>query len=276
MNAISRPKKDAAFIEKAIEKSQEIDKKKEELASSDFAYKNSGDFLKESKLTKDARRRTEREFLNIKIASTLADDLAASLGTVSALAANLNDGDKNIAAKISIETSKVFRNLISKNLINLDSISLESTPHTCAFVSALKKRAEYKTLLAANEITEDPELLSETSHVISEYEGHLCDTVNIKMKFMLEEEKKLQQKIEEDQRIANESMFPEKFMERKAKEHSSFFRNIMNIHTTAALKEDANPSKENIFSEALITYNILETLHTSRLASKADLSWIGL
>lgn len=245
------------------------------LALKEMNYKPEIETLAPTAKFKQHKRQQFNQKRNKLAASIFAEDLAKSLGTVVARATNLNSGDDSVAIQVAKKSGQFFHGIITSGKVNFDSVNYEETPHTKFYIDALHDAASHKAAVQLEEETEDLKRLAEDEKVISTFEENLSSAVNVKMQLMMQDEKRLTDKIREDERLASESMYPDKFMEKKAKEHTSYFRKIMDLHSQAALKDNATGmvDQERVLSESLVSYNILETLHTSRLATDADLSW---
>lgn len=207
-----------------------------------------------------------------------AECVARSLGHIVALATDIESDDCTIRTQIAQSTANVFKSLIAKGKINPTANFETEAPHLALYLNTLRNIAEYQVDLASLNRTEDQEYLDSNIKIAESYEHRLADVIRAKDRIVLNEERKLQEKYETDMAYANENAkFPEVYKSKKQKEYNSYFRKIMDAHVEGHLRtanEGAAPDKKRIATEAMITYNILELLHTSKLAPKAELDFV--
>lgn len=210
------------------------------------------------------------------MANQYLDELSGSLGHVVALAI---DTDLKSQVQISDNAGKVFKALLISGKIQPSKVMASESPHLNLYLNSLKNIAEHKAAVALNETTEDQALLDNNTKVVEVYEEKLAAVLKAKSRVMLQREREMQEKFEEEKKNALENAaFPDKLIEKRAKKYDSYFRKILDMHVEAAMKlasESAAPVNDSaVLTEALVTYNILELLHTSKLASEADLSFV--
>lgn len=209
------------------------------------------------------------------MATQYLDELSGSLAHIVALA---TDVDLKLQTQISDNASKIFKGLILAGKIEPSKVMASESPHLNLYLNSLKNIAEHKAAVALNEATEDQALLDDNSKVVEVYEEKLAAVLKAKSRVMLQRERELQAQFEEEKRNALENAaFPDKLLEKRAKKYDTYFRKILDMHAEAAMKlasESAPVSDSAVMTEALVTYNILELLHTSKLASEADLSFV--
>jgi len=208
------------------------------------------------------------------MATQYLDELSGSLAHIVALS---TDTDLNTQTQISDNVSKVFKALLISGKIDTSKVMASESPHLNLYLNSLKNIAEHKAAVALNEATEDQALLDDNNKVVEVYEEKLAAVLKAKSRVMLQRERDLQAQFEEEKRNALENAaFPEKLLEKKAKKYDTYFRKILDMHAEAAMKmaSEAPVNDSAVLTEALVTYNILELLHTSKLASEADLSFV--
>jgi len=209
------------------------------------------------------------------MANQYLDELSSSLGHIVALAV---DTDLKSQVQISDNAGKVFKALLTSGKIQPSKVMASESPHLNLYLNALKNIAEHKAAVALNEVAEDKSLLDDNTKVTEVYEEKLAAVLKAKSRVMLQREREMQEKFEEEKKNALENAaFPDKLIEKRAKKYDSYFRKILDMHAEAAMKlasESAQINNSAVLTEALVTYNILELLHTSKLASEADLSFV--
>jgi hypothetical protein len=210
------------------------------------------------------------------MASQYLTELSNSLGHVVALATEADNLD--IQTQISDGAAKTFKALLLSGKINPSKVMASESPHLNLYLNSLKNIAEHKAAVALNEETENQALLDDNNKVVQVYEEKLAAVLAAKSRVMLQRERDMQAQFEAEKQQALESAaFPEKLIAKRAKKYDSYFRKILDMHAEAAMKlasESATINDSAVLTEALVTYNILELLHTSKLASEADLSFV--
>jgi len=210
------------------------------------------------------------------MATQYLDDLSSSLGHVVALA---TEADIKSQTQISDGAAKVFKQLILAGKIQPAKVLASESPHLNLYLNSLKNIAEHKAAVALNEVAEDQNLLDDNNKVVEVYEEKLAAVLKAKSRVVLQRERDLQEQFEQEKQNALENAaFPDKLIAKQAKKYDTYFRKILDMHAEAAMKlasESAPVNNGAVLTEALVTYNILELLHTSKLAPEADLSFVG-
>lgn len=246
----------------------------------DFRAAHSEEKLDTSDLFSHTKKLNANRKADAKVREAMAlqylDDLSGSLGHVVALS---TDADIKSQTQISEGAAKVFKQLILAGKIQPSKVLASESPHLNLYLNSLKNIAEHKAAVALNEVAEDQNLLDDNNKVVEVYEEKLAAVLKAKSRVMLQRERELQEQFEQEKQNALENAaFPDKLIAKQAKKYDTYFRKILDMHAEAAMKlasESAPVNNGAVLTEALVTYNILELLHTSKLAPEADLSFVG-
>ena len=110
------------------------------------------------------------------------------------------------------------------------------------------------------------------NEAITEFEQVLSDVIDAKIDIMLQNEKNSQLRLEEERQYALENALdPDKYMAKKLKNRESLFQTIMESHVKGSINSKKEVSNSHILLESIITYAFLEALHTSKIATRAEL-----
>jgi hypothetical protein len=225
---------------------------------------------------KQAQRQKSLATVNKRSADIYAERLANSLGLVVSSSVSFTSNNEEAQKEILVGVSSIIKDMLQSGKISIKELALESAPHTVEYLSNIRRLAEHQAKVEANEEPEDEELSSEIQKSIMQYESSLSEVVADKLRLVMISEKKLEEKITNDRLYAQENaMDPVLYMKKKAKENTSFFRKIVEAHVEGELKKGhTDIDNKLVFAEALVSYSLLETLHTSKIATRADLSFI--
>lgn len=214
--------------------------------------------------------------INKRTAEIFNDKLSNSFGLVVANAVKLDNENEEVKGKIVENVAKLFNNLLANEKVNVEAINLESAPHTVEYLANIMALAKNQAASELSDSKLSEEIDDSINDSIARYEEALSSVIENKIELMLKNEKAIKEKMEADELYARENAYDaEKYLKKKAKNYTSLFRDIMNAHVDAYIKSEKEVNKSKVMTESIITYAVLETLHTSKLASRADLTYIA-
>jgi len=216
--------------------------------------------------------------LNARINELFLDKLSNSLALTVVDAVNLDQGNEDTKVALQQGVSGMFKNIFATEKVNLGDLNLDTAPHTASYIANLMSLATTQAEVEKKEKPEDKDAEDTLNSAIMAYETQLASVVAEKIKLMLKNEKEISERRKADELYAKENAIsPEKYMKKKAKSYASMFQDIMHAHVEGALKSgktEAELNKSHLLAESIVSYAILETLHTSKLATRADLSYV--
>jgi len=216
--------------------------------------------------------------LNTRIGELFLDKLSNSLALSVVDAVNLDEGNEEVKVALHQGVSNMFKNIFATEKVALNNLKLDAAPHTASYIANLMELAKTQAETEKLEKPEDKEAEDTLNSAILAYETQLSTVVAEKIKLMLKNEKEISARRKADELYAKENAIsPEKYMKKKAKSYGSMFQDIMQAHIEGELKNGKTESeinKNHLLAESIVSYAILETLHTSKLATRADLSYI--
>lgn len=230
------------------------------------------DLYKCSKKSKQKiKQEKSRGELKNKTNEIFCDRLGSSLGLV-VFKSMENRLPSESKTGVITGISSLVKDLVSSGNINFETMDLSNAPHTEAYLA---------NILAISKIQAAEELATEQydnaksdlyNEAITEFEQVLSDVVDAKIDIMLQNEKNSQLRLEEERQYALENALdPDKYMAKKLKNKESLFQTIMESHVKGSINSKKEVSNSHILLESIITYAFLETLHTSKIASRAEL-----
>jgi len=216
--------------------------------------------------------------LNARIGELFLDKLSNSLALSVVDAVQLDEGKEDVKVALHQGVTNMFRNIFASEKVDLKNLNLDNAPHTASYLANLMELAKTQAEVEKFERKEDKDAEDTLNSAILSYETQLATVVSEKIKLMLKNEKEINARRQADELYAKENAFsPEKYMKKKAKSYGSMFQDIMQAHIEGELKsgkQESDLNKNHLLAESIVSYAILETLHTSKLASRADLSYV--
>jgi len=230
------------------------------------------DLYKCSKKSKQKiKQEKSRDVFKNKANEIFCDRLGSSLGLVVFKSVE-NRLPSEAKTGVITGISSLVKELVSSGNINFETMDLSNAPHTEAYLA---------NILAISKIQAAEELATEQydnaksdlyNEAITEFEQVLSDVIDAKIDIMLQNEKNSQLRLEEERQYALENALdPDKYMAKKLKNRESLFQTIMESHVKGSINSKKEVSNSHILLESIITYAFLEALHTSKIATRAEL-----
>lgn len=216
--------------------------------------------------------------LNARIGELFLDKLSNSLALSVVDAVQLDEGKEDVKVALHQGVASMFKNIFASEKVDLKNLTLDAAPHTASYLANLMELAKTQAEVEKFEKKEDKDAEDTLNSAILAYETQLSTVVAEKIKLMLKNEKEINARRKADELYAKENAIsPEKYMKKKAKSYCSMFQDIMQAHIEGELKsgkQESELNKNHLLAESIVSYAILETLHTSKLATRADLSYV--